>query len=79
MASITLPMPVSNKAGNRLELLRSAPMNCWIALSKDESKIVAVGKTFMEADATAKESGEKDYFLTRTPDTWMRRALFPVR
>ena len=79
MASITLPMPVRNKAGNRLELLRSAPMNCWIALSKDESKIVAIGKTFVEAAAMAKQSGEKDYFLTRTPDAWLRRALYPVR
>ena len=79
MASITLPVPIRNKAGNRLELLRSAPMNRWIALSKDESKIIAIGKTFMEADAAAKESGEKDYFLTRTPDIWLPRALFPVR
>ncbi|MBZ5651062.1 MAG: hypothetical protein LAO18_11310 [Acidobacteriia bacterium] len=79
MASITPQMPVRTKAGNRLELLLSAPMNSWIALSKDESKIIAIGKTFMEADATAKQAGEKDYVLTRTPDAWLRRALYPVR
>jgi hypothetical protein len=83
MASMSIAMPAtsasSEPASRRLELLRSAPLNSWIALSKDESKIVATGKTFMEADASAKQSGEKDYFLTRTPDAWLPRALSLVR
>lgn len=80
MASRIIVMPVHSETENRrLELLRSAPMNSWIALSRDESKIVAIGKTFMEADDAAKQAGEKDYFLTRTPDTWLPRALSPVR
>jgi len=32
----------------RLELLRSAPLNSWIALSEDESRIVATGATYSE-------------------------------
>ena len=59
----------------RVELLRSAPLNSWIALAADETRIIAVGKTFMEADAAARKTGETDYFLTRTPDSWLPRAL----
>jgi hypothetical protein len=32
----------------RLNLLRSAPLDSWIALSNDETRIVAVGKSFVE-------------------------------
>jgi hypothetical protein len=63
----------------RLELLRSAPMNSWLALSEDETRIIAIGKTFMEADAIAKRSGETNFVITRTPDEWMSRALLPIR
>lgn len=79
MASILIEMPAPAKAQERrLELLRSAPMNSWLALSADESRIVAIGKTFVEADASAKKSGEESYILTRTPDAWMSRCLFPT-
>ena len=62
-------------ASQRLEVLRSAPMNTWIALSADESRIVATGKTFMEADEAAKKTGEEGYFLTKTPNSWLPRAM----
>jgi hypothetical protein len=62
-------------ASQRLELLRSAPMNTWIALSADESRIVATGSTFMEADNAAKKTGEEGYFLTKTPNSWLPRAM----
>lgn len=62
-------------ASQRLELLRSAPMNSWIALSADESRIVATGRTFTEADEAAKKTGEQGYFLTKTPDSWLPRAM----
>jgi hypothetical protein len=79
MASTLIEMPVSEQAEDRrLALLRSAPLNSWIALSADESKIVAIGKTFVEADAIAKDSGAKNYVLTRTPDVWISRSLSPV-
>ena len=62
-------------ASQRLELLRSAPMNTWIALSADENRIVATGSTFIEADEAAKKTGEVGYFLTKTPDSWLPRAM----
>lgn len=80
MASRAIVMPVqSGHKNRRLELLRSAPMNSWLALSADETRIIAVGDTFMEADAIAKKSDEKNYVLTRTPDVWMSRALSSIR
>lgn len=79
MASTPLTMPTpSQNEDRRLELLRSAPMNSWIAFSGDESRIIATGKTFMEAEAAAQQSGETDYFLTKTPDEWTSRSLSPV-
>ena len=67
-----------DEGGTRRELLRNAPKNSWVALSADESRIVAIGKTFLEADAIAKRSGAKNYVLTRTPDVWISRALSPI-
>lgn len=80
MASTLIEMPAAPAKAEvrRLELLRSAPLNSWIALSGDETQIVAVGKTFMEADEIAKKSGQTDYFLTKTPDEWLPRSLSPL-
>jgi len=46
-------------------------------MSVDETEIVAAEKTFVEADKAAKKSG-KDYFLTKTPDSWIPRILSTV-
>ncbi len=62
-------------ASERLGLLQSAPMDTWIALSADESRIIATGKTFSEADEAAKKTGEEGYVLTKTPSAWLPRAL----
>lgn len=62
-------------ASQRLNLLRSAPLNSWIALSADETRIIATGSTFLEADEAAKKTGEQGYFLTKTPDVWLPRAM----
>jgi len=79
MASRVIDMPVQNDNENRrVELLRSAPLDSWLALSADETRIIAIGSTFTEADAIAKKSGERDYVLTKTPDAWISRALLPI-
>jgi hypothetical protein len=75
IAMHTRPEPENRRA----ELLRSAPLNSWVALSADETKIVATGSTFMEADAVARKSGERDFVITKTPEAWMPRALSPLR
>ena len=54
----------------RLEILRSAPLDRWIALSGDESHIVAVGITFSEAVSRSDAAGEKDPVILKTPSAW---------
>ncbi len=54
----------------RLELLRSAPLDSWIALSEDESRIVATGSTYSEAAKRSEEAGEVDPVIIKTPEHW---------
>ena len=66
---------LNRTSSRRLVLLRSAPLNSWIALSAEEDRIVATGATFSEAEEAAKKSGAEGYFLIKTPDAWLPRAL----
>ena len=54
----------------RLDVLRSAPLNSWIALSEDESKIVAVGSTFSEVVTNSEKAGVSDPIIIKTPKAW---------
>jgi hypothetical protein len=54
----------------RLELLRSAPLDAWIALSEDESRIVAVGSDYREVSEKADAAGESDAVILKTPPAW---------
>ncbi|MGC2110480.1 MAG: hypothetical protein WA655_13240 [Candidatus Korobacteraceae bacterium] len=54
----------------RLELLRSAPLDSWIALSEDESRLVAVGATYEEAVTNSEKEGVTDPLLIKTPKSW---------
>jgi hypothetical protein len=53
------------------DLLRNAPLDKWIALSADESRIVAVADSFAEAAAKAHGSGEDDPLIVKTPPQWL--------
>ena len=63
-----MDMPNQDK---RLQLLRSAPMDSWIALSEDESRIVAVGATYEEVVKNSESAGFADPLLLKTPKVWM--------
>jgi hypothetical protein len=41
----------------RSEALRKAPLDSWVALSADESKVVAVGASYEEVTATLNRMG----------------------
>jgi hypothetical protein len=62
---------MSPAAKARLETLRSAPLNTWIALSEDESKIIAVGKTYSEVSERSEQAGAADPIILRTPSQWV--------
>jgi hypothetical protein len=55
----------------RLEALRSAPLNSWIVLSEDESRVVASGATFEEVVKKSEEAGIADPIVMRTPPEWL--------
>jgi len=54
----------------RAQTLRDAGPNTWIALSGDESRVVGKGATYSEAVDRAKENGEEDPLLIKTPEAW---------
>lgn len=54
----------------RLDLLRSAPLDSWIALSGDESRIVATGGEYGEVSQKADAAGETDAVIIKTPPAW---------
>jgi len=59
----------------RLQILKDAPPGSWIALSEDESRLVAVGATFQEAAEKAHSAGVSDPVITKTPEDWTPRVL----
>jgi hypothetical protein len=61
---------MSPKAERRLNALRSAPLDSWVALSEDETTIVAVGKTYKEAADNSDLAGCSDPLIVKTPAAW---------
>ncbi len=55
----------------RLELLNKAPLDSWVALSEDETRIVAVGATYEEAARKSELAGVSDPVLLKTPKIWL--------
>ena len=68
-------MSTKAQEDTRLDVLRSAPLNSWIALSEDESKIVAVGSTFSEVVTNSEEAGVSDPIIIKTPKAWARLSV----
>jgi hypothetical protein len=54
----------------RLATLQSAPLDKWIAISDDESRIIAVGETYSEVSAKSDAAGEDDPIILKTPAAW---------
>jgi hypothetical protein len=55
----------------RFEALKSAPLDSWVALSEDESKIVAVGTSYSEVVRKSEGAGVSDPVLIKTPKAWL--------
>jgi hypothetical protein len=56
---------------DRLEVLKQAPLDSWVALSEDESRIVAVGATYDEVVQKSESAGVTDPVLIKTPKSWL--------
>jgi len=46
-------------------------MDAWIALSSDETTIVATGNTFEEVSKKTEEAGLTDALVLKTPKHWV--------
>jgi hypothetical protein len=49
-------------------LLVDVPKGAWVALSKDEERVVAYAAELQEAIQKAKEAGESDPVVIRVPE-----------
>jgi len=52
-------------------VLANAPRNCWLALSEDQTKVVARGETVADAVAEAKKAGVNDPIVMWAPKEWI--------
>jgi len=68
-------MQLDAASESRLAALASAPLQRWIALSADETRVVADADTFEEVTAAAERNGETDPVILRTPENWTPRTL----
>jgi hypothetical protein len=55
----------------RVDALRSAPLDSWVALSEDESRIVASAATYEEVVKKCDEAGLSDPVILKTPKSWL--------
>ena len=55
----------------RMEALGSAPLDAWIALAEDESRVVATGATYEEVVRKSDEAGVQDPLIVKTPKSWL--------
>lgn len=58
----------------RLEALRGAPLDKWIALSPDESRVIAIADTYIEIAQKSSSLGEGVTIL-KTPPEWGATSL----
>lgn len=66
---------MSTEQSARLDALRAATPDRWVALSADETRVVAEADSFDEAAAAAERTGEADPILVRVPEDWTARVL----
>lgn len=59
----------------RSEILRTAPLNSWVALSDDETRIVAQGATYQEVAAQLDAMGDETSVILKTPASWLPLAV----
>ena len=61
---------MSPQAEARLNALRKAPLDSWVALSEDETAIVATGESYAEAAEKSDAAGCSDPIILKTPKQW---------
>lgn len=58
------------------KLLADVPKGAWVALSKDQERVIAYAAELEEALRKAKEAGENDPIITRVPEAETATLIF---
>jgi hypothetical protein len=59
----------------RSEALRDAPLDSWVALTEDETRISAVGATYEEVAKRLDDAGDDTSIILKTPKSWLPFAV----
>lgn len=59
----------------RVKALREAPLDSWVVLSQDETRVVAAGQDLERVAQEAEANGISEPVLIRTPKDWTARVL----
>jgi hypothetical protein len=59
----------------RIAALSKAPLDSWIALSDDETKLIAQGTTYQAVADKLDELGDETSIILKTPPSWLPLAL----
>ncbi len=62
-------------AEERVQILREAKPDTWIAFSEDESRIVGYGETYQKAVEDAERNGSSEPLLVKIPPRWSSLVL----
>ena len=67
---------VSKRNVGRNKALWSAPLDSWIALSEDETRVVATGATFAEVAKLLDEASDENSVILKTPKSWLPLGVY---
>lgn len=59
----------------RVSTLLKAPLNAWIALSDDETRMTAQGASYQEVVDKLNEIGDDSSVILKTPSSWLPLAV----
>jgi len=59
----------------RIAALSKAPLNSWIALSDDETRLIAHGPTYQAVADKLDKLGDQTSIILKTPPSWLPLAL----
>jgi hypothetical protein len=59
----------------RIDALRNAPPDGWVAFSEDEERLVAYGLSYDEVVQKSRENGVPEPVVVKVPENWNDLAL----
>jgi Family of unknown function (DUF5678) len=59
----------------RIDALKNAPANGWVAFSEDEERVVAYASTYDEVVEMAEKNGVTEPVIVKIPENWNDRVL----